>query len=187
MHRRLIIITRRMALTRELEACIRREYDVLESMGAGIIGCRVLIERTSRLRNSGNPYRVHLVAYRAGHPEIIVEREPSGIEVREPLLSAIHNAFTIARRTVSTASGAPIPARAWPQPDYGAVVWKYFPDRGCGVLRTDSGKEVRFHRDSVVGGEFGRISEGMRVWYIEQEDGSGPRASMVKLCPSPPQ
>ena len=43
------------------------------------------------------------------------------------------------------------------------------------------GREIYFHRNSVLGGEFPRLKVNSRVTYAEEMGKKGPQASTVKL------
>jgi cold shock CspA family protein len=50
-----------------------------------------------------------------------------------------------------------------------------------GFIETDDGREIYFHRNSVLGGEFPQLAVSSRVTYAEEMGEKGPQASTVKL------
>ena len=58
---------------------------------------------------------------------------------------------------------------------------RLFPEDGYGFLRTLDDREIFFHRNSVVNGEFKRLAVGTEVSFVEELGEKGPQASTVKL------
>jgi cold shock CspA family protein len=58
-------------------------------------------------------------------------------------------------------------------------VTKLFPKDGYGFLETVGGREVYFHKNSVLDGGFGLLKAGVRVRFSEEEGEKGPQASSV--------
>ena len=50
-----------------------------------------------------------------------------------------------------------------------------------GFIETDDGREIYFHRNSVLDGEFPHLAVNSRVTYAEEMGEKGPQASTVKL------
>jgi hypothetical protein len=57
-----------------------------------------------------------------------------------------------------------------PQPR--ASVSKLFPEGNYGILKTHDGREIYFHRNSVLEPEFDRLQKRMTVYYAEEQDPS---------------
>ena len=54
-------------------------------------------------------------------------------------------------------------------------------DHDFGFLQTSDGREVYFHKNSVLDGGFARLKAGTRVAFSEEEGDKGPQASTVRL------
>ena len=52
---------------------------------------------------------------------------------------------------------------------------------GFGFLETADGREIYFHKNSVLDGAFSRLSVGARVAFAEEPGDKGPQASTVRL------
>ncbi len=169
-----------------VERLIRENVHGLVSMTGPPVGCRVNIERTRRFRNCGNPFRVRI---RVGMPrggEMSVERAPCGIRMNDPLSTSLLNAFAVIRRRIVEADVAGNqPPAPRPNMEYGAVVARLFREDGYGFLKTISGREIHFTRESVHGGGFDRMEPGTGVWFIEKEGIKGPWASYVRIIDPP--
>jgi cold shock CspA family protein len=63
---------------------------------------------------------------------------------------------------------------------YGRIV-SLFPENDCGWIESTDGREIYFHRNSLLTGEFDRLTPGLEVRFIENENGEEPRASSVRL------
>jgi len=59
-------------------------------------------------------------------------------------------------------------------------VRKLFPDEGYGILETSDGREIYFHRHSVLHDGFDRLEVGTEVTFVAEEGKKGPQASTVK-------
>jgi cold shock CspA family protein len=54
-------------------------------------------------------------------------------------------------------------------------------ERGCGRLRASDGREIYFHRNSVLNADFDRLEPDMQVRFTEESGDEGPQASSVQL------
>ncbi len=61
-----------------------------------------------------------------------------------------------------------------------AKVSKLFPQEGYGFLETPDGREIYFHRHSVLDEGFDRLQIGTEVTFAEEMGKKGPQASTVK-------
>ena len=50
-----------------------------------------------------------------------------------------------------------------------------------GLLESNDGQEIYFHRNSVLNGDYSHLAVGSRVTYAEEMGEKGPQASTVKL------
>jgi cold shock CspA family protein len=55
------------------------------------------------------------------------------------------------------------------------------PGQDHGFLETVDGREVYFHRNSVVGGQFGALVPGTEVAFVEEPGEKGPQATTVRV------
>lgn len=62
-----------------------------------------------------------------------------------------------------------------------ARVDRLFPEEGFGFLQTAEGREVYFHRHSVLEDGFDALRVGTEVAFAEEEGRQGPQASTVKV------
>ena len=62
-----------------------------------------------------------------------------------------------------------------------AKVSKLFPQEGYGFIETADGRDVYFHRDSVLHDAFDRLHIGTEVSFAEETGAKGPQATTVHL------
>ena len=169
------ITTRNVSISEAANADIREKAAKLDSFYDRIIGCRVTVEAPHRHQQKGIHYNVRIDLTVPG-AELVVKREPN-----EDIYVAIRDAFDAARRQLEDFAhrqrGDVKTREAAPH----ARVSKLFPERGYGFLEAQDGREVYFHRNSVLNGGFDRLEVGMEVRFSEEEGEEGPQASTVAL------
>lgn len=181
------------------EQWVRSEAARLQAFYKRIMGCRVALERPHQ-RRLGSPCHVRIdltvpggelvvrheaslktQARQAGQSEIKKHSEP---RAQHKLIHvAIHDAFKAAKRRLQdyarrqrgdTKRLEPLPA---------AKVRQLFPEKGFGFLATPDGREIYFHRNSVLNQAFGRLRVGTSVTFAEEPGDQGPQASTVRVAP----
>lgn len=162
-----------------------RILDKAEKLGEfhhRITACRVVVEEPPRHKRKGRPYtvRIDLELPRAF---IVVDREPA-----PTLDEAVERAFDAAgRRLQDLARRLNHDVKHHERAPVGRVA-ALFPDGGYGFLETEDGREIYFHRNSVLGGGFSRLTPGSSVRFAEEKGEKGPQAStvsVVTLAPRP--
>jgi cold shock CspA family protein len=159
----------------EMEALIREEADKLERVCHYMMSCRVAVEKRQQHQEVGNPYRVRLVMTVPPGHELVVRREPSKGD--------IHSAARQLRKLVEQQRGN---IKIHPDRQVMAVVHKLFPVEGYGFLRTvDTQEEIYFHRNSVLHGDFDRLTIGLGVRYTAEVGEKGLQATSVQIVDKP--
>jgi cold shock CspA family protein/ribosome-associated translation inhibitor RaiA len=194
------ITYRNMKPTKEIEEWIRAEAAKLDTRYSRLMGCRVAVEVPHRHHRKGSPYHIR-IDLTVPHGEIVVKREPSlstrarqldereikkNSEVTIPhkkLRTAINDAFKAAGRRLqdyARRQRGDIKSRAL-LPE--ARVSKLLPQKNCGFLTSDDGREIYFHKNSVLSGAFPRLKVGTAVRFVEERGEEGPQASTVRIVP----
>jgi cold shock CspA family protein len=62
---------------------------------------------------------------------------------------------------------------------------RLFPEEGYGFLETPDGREIYFHRHSVLYPGFDRLAIGTEVRFVEEPGEKGPQASTVAIAGIP--
>jgi cold shock CspA family protein/ribosome-associated translation inhibitor RaiA len=170
---------RHMEPSESIEALIRDKVAKLDASPDHIMGCRVVIEPVGKHHLHGNLYEVRIDITVPGE-EIAITREPSQHTEYRDIRIAVRDAFDSARRRledyVRRRQGAVKALETAPH----ARVSKLFPDKGYGFLSTPDGREIYFHRHSVLRDGFDHLQIGTEVAFVEEEGKKGPQASSVR-------
>jgi cold shock CspA family protein len=189
-----------MKPSKEIEELIRAGAAKLDALYSQLVGCRVMVEIPHRHHKKGSPYHVR-IDLTVPQGEIIVKREPSlsararqlgereirkNAEVQIPhkdLRFAISDAFKAAARRLQDYArrqrGDIKTHESLPE----ARVSQIFPQQGYGFLASDDGREIYFHKNSVLGRVFPRLKVGAIVTFVEEPGEKGPQASTVRVIP----
>jgi cold shock CspA family protein/ribosome-associated translation inhibitor RaiA len=174
------ITFRNLASVPAVEALIRERADALERYCGRIIGCRVVVEESTRRPHQGKLYHLRVDLAVPGR-EIVVTREPSEHHAHEDILVAVRDAFDAARRQLEdytrTARGD---IKTHETPSHGHIA-RLFRAQGYGFIRSSEGDDIYMHRNAVLGKGFDALVEGEDVRYSVQdgEGEKGPQASTV--------
>src|SRR5262249_22682507 len=143
-----------------------------------IVGCRVAIERPQRFQRNGNVYRVRLFVTAGTRRPIVVSREPRDSDMHDDLRTIVLGAVKAARRQLQGMTEQQRgDEKSLQEPR--ALVMRLFPDADHGFLKSLDGREIYFHRNSVLHGDFERLAIGTEVRFEESEGNQGPQASSV--------
>src|SRR5262249_45686064 len=163
-----------------IESSIRANAEWLDNYHDRIMSCRVVVDRTHLHHKEGNLCQVRIDLKVPGG-ELAVKREPSQQPDSPDLDFMIRDAFDEARRQLEDFARrrrgevtAPAPC---PHPRAGVV--RVFPEPGYGFLETPDGRELYFHRNSVVKAHFEDLKVGTEVRFAEELGDKGPQASTV--------
>lgn len=152
----------------------------LERYHQHVMGCRVIIESPHRHHHQGKLYHVRINLAVPG-TELVVSRDPSEHQAHEDVYVAIRDAFDAARRRLEDQSRRQHGAVKQHAPPARARVRRLFPREGYGFLETPGGREIYFHRHSVLDDAFGRLEVGTYVEFVEEPGENGPQASTVRV------
>jgi cold shock CspA family protein/ribosome-associated translation inhibitor RaiA len=168
-----------MEQSEALESLVRKKAAKLDSFANRIMSCRVVIEPSGKHHLHGNLYAVHLDIKLPG-AEIAITREPSKHIKYKNLTLAIRDAFESARRQLEDFVREERGTVKAHEPAPHGRVTKLFPDEEYGFLETPDGREIYFHRNSVLSEGFDRLQIGTEVTFAEEEGAKGPQATTVR-------
>ncbi len=170
------ITARNFQLTEAEEAELRRRAAKLEQFDPRISGCRIAVEAPVRHHRRGGPFKIR-IDLKVPKGELAISHQSD-----EELMTAIREAFDAARRRledhVREVRGA---VKSHEGPALARVA-RLFSDDGYGFLETPDGREIYFHRNSVLAPGFERLEVGSHVRFAEEEGEKGPQASTVTLA-----
>lgn len=163
-----------------MEAEIRRRAKTLERFTADIVSCRVTVEAPHKHHRHGRLFHVS-VDVRLPGSEIVVNRDPSEHRAHEDAYVAIRDAFRAARRQVQDAVRKRRgDVKTHQAPPHGTIS-VINPDADFGRIKTPQGREIYFHRNSIVGRKFDHLKVGDEVRFSEEPGARGPQATSVQL------
>jgi cold shock CspA family protein len=164
-----------------LEADIRGKVAKLEKIYPRLIGCRVSVEARHKQHRTGNIYEVH-IEMRVPRRNLVVSHEPRRVKsryARPTVRTSVRDAFRTAEgqlKEFKEQQRGEVKAHAVP---YQGEVRGVDRGNGRGFLVTNEGKELYFHRNSVISGDFDKLKRGDAVQYVEAMGDTGPTASKV--------
>ncbi len=168
---------RNMEPSEAVERAVREKAAKLERFYERIMGCRVVLEAVTRRHHQGNLYRVRIDLTVPGR-ELVVSREPGKDHAHEDVYVAIRDAFDAMRRQLEDyARKRRGEVKHHEAPPHGRIA-QLFPDHG--FIETPDGREIYFHRNSVLNGGFDHLQVGTEVAFTEEEGIKGPQASTVR-------
>jgi ribosomal subunit interface protein len=180
MDQALQITFRNMEPSPAVEATIREKVAKLEQFYSHIVSCRVVVELDHRHHHKGNHYRV-AVHMKVPEGELVANRTPDQHHSHTDAFVAVRDAFdAIKKQLDGYASKRRGDVKLHEAPPVGRVL-RLDRAAGFGFIGTSDGREIYFHRNSVVNVNFDSIDEGAEVRFAEEMGDEGPQASSVQL------
>jgi cold shock CspA family protein/ribosome-associated translation inhibitor RaiA len=171
---------RDMEHSEAIEEIVREKAATLDEFASDIMSCRVMVELAGKHHQHGNLYEVRIDLTVPGG-EIVVTREPSQHTEYKDIHVALRDAFDSGRRQledyVRRRRGT---VKTHEVPPHGRVR-RLFRAEDYGFIETPDGREIYFHRNSVLHDAFSHLQVGTEVTFVEEEGEKGPQASTVKL------
>ncbi len=169
-----------------LEEIIQHKIDKLEKICDYITSCRVAIEKPQLHQKTGNPFRVRISLKMPPGHELVVRKESGKGDMHEGLTKVVRDAFdAVFRQVQELVEKQRADVKVHPEQMTNAVVDRIYSDEGYGFLRSTDGREIYFHKNSVLNNHFSRLSKGDGVRYVEEIGDDGAQASTVQLVEKP--
>ena len=163
-----------------LEAAVRKEAQRIERFYDRITSARVVIARPQHRHHKGDTYCVRIHIAVPGGKHIDITRDPAMTGRHEDVHVTIRDAFDAAGRQlqdqVRNLSGE---IKAHESPPHG-VIASLVPEHDHGFIAASDGREIYFHRNSVIGGKFDDLKVGQEVRFSEGVGDKGPQATSVR-------
>jgi cold shock CspA family protein len=113
--------------------------------------------------------------------ELVASRSRDKNHAHEDVYVAIRDAFDAAKRQLQEykrkIKGK---VKTHETPAHGQVT-KLEPDQDYGRIQTSDGRDIYFHRNSLVRGDYGDLEVGSEVRFEEESGEEGPQASTVHI------
>lgn len=164
-----------MKSTPALDEFIRGWVAKLEHVYDRIERCDVVVERPHQHHHQGQRVRVRVTVVVPG-PDIVVSQDHDLDASHEDAYVALRDAFHAARRQLEDhARRLRQDVKTHVEPEHGCVT--YLDAEGEWGYLESEGRQVYFHRNSVLGAE--RLEIGDEVRFMEERGAKGPQASSV--------
>lgn len=174
------ITFRHMERSSALEAKIRERCHKLEQFAEHVTSCRVTIEAPHKHHHKGVLYQVKIDITLPGG-ELVASRHPDKHHAHEDVYVAVRDAFDAARRQLEDyvrRRRADIKVHASiPHGEIAAL----FPQDDYGMIAAADGREIYFHRNSLLNANFDELQAGTSVRFVEEMGDKGPQASSVRV------
>mgnify|MGYP001420566677 CR=1 FL=1 len=198
------ITFRDMEPSAAIENNVREKAAKLDELYPDIMSCRVIVEAPHRHHHKGKAYSVRIDLTVPG-AELVINRAPKRLaatklshgaepekdfaEVHEPSKHAAHEDIYVAIRDAFNAAGRKLQDFARRrrgkvkihEPPAVARIVRLFPIEDYGFLQTADGRELYFHKNSVLAPGFDRLEVGAQVHFAEEMGEKGPQASTVRI------
>jgi cold shock CspA family protein len=160
---------------------VLKQVDGLEERFGRMTACRVAVKAPSEHHRNGGLYEIHIHLSLPQGREVDIDRTATEDERLADLAFALNDAFKRARRRLQ--DHARRMEGHIKEHDHlpTATVARLDDVAGFGFLETADGREIYFHRNSVLNDAFPRLAPGTRVTFFEELGEKGPQASSVKL------
>jgi cold shock CspA family protein/ribosome-associated translation inhibitor RaiA len=167
--------------TPQIQDAIAKHVEELEQRLGRITACRVVVKGPGQHHQQGGLYDVHIRLALPDGREVNVARTPPADKRHSDLTFAIDDAFRHARRKLQDeARRLQGQIKHHEEQPIGAVT-RLDPSGEFGFLQTADGREIYFHRNSVLANGFSRLRVGSRVIFVEEEGEKGIQASTVRI------
>lgn len=179
MNTNLEIAFHNMDTSETLDAYIRERAEKLERMYDRVVGMRVAVEKQHRQHRTGNVFDVHIELKVPGQ-DIVVSRKPAKANEKyanPDARTSVRDAFEAAERQLieykQKQRGA-VKVHDSEEPGYVTEI-----NGDHGFLRTNTGTQLYFHRNSCINVALEDLQQGDPVKYVETVGDTGPTASKV--------
>jgi len=170
--------------TPSMDEFIRHRVEKLHRFAHDIVRCRVAVEKRNEHQSTGNPYRVRIEVTVPPEHDLVVVKRPGNHEIHDEMHAVVRSAFeAMERRVKDTVERRRGETKVHPEPT--ALVAKLYPGEGYGFLATPDGREIYFHRNSVLEDGFERLAPGTGVRFAEEMGEEGPQATSVRIVDKP--
>jgi cold shock CspA family protein len=167
-----------------VETYIADRLRKLERFAQGITRCHVALKQEQGSHRKGNVYSVTVEVRIPPQHDLAAAKQKEIVDMATQLPAVINAAFAAierqVKRTAQLRRNGQKPQSADGQGH--GIVEKLFAADGYGFLRrVDDDRQVYFHRNSVLNGEFERLTVGTEVRFSEEEGDEGQQASSLHV------
>ena len=174
------IVFRDMPPSEFVEAKIKEKAAMLDKFYDRVMSCRVVVEMPHSHHNKGKLFHV-TIDLTVPDGELVVNRSPKDHHAHEDVYVAIRDAFDAAKRQLQEyARKRRGDVKRHESPDHGRITelvsWEDY-----GRIQTSDGRDIYFHRNSLVDADYDALEPGDEVRSSVEEGDHGPQASTVHI------
>jgi len=178
MKKQLELTFRHMDPSPALETAVRERVEKLEKFCDQIIGCSVVIESPHKHHHKGNLHHLRIKLTVPGD-EIVVQRSPDDNQSHQDPYVVVRDAFDSVRRQLEDYTRKRRgKVKLHEEPAHGRVT-VLEPAEDYGRLETLDGRDIYFHRNSLVNADFDDLNIGTELRFVEEAGEKGTQASSV--------
>ncbi|MBE0575760.1 MAG: HPF/RaiA family ribosome-associated protein [Desulfuromonadales bacterium] len=171
---------RNMNASESLESYIRKRVEKLDDFSETLVSCRVVVEAPHKHQHKGRLYQARIDISLPGKT-FAASSEQNLNQAHEDVYVAVRDAFDAVQRQMQESiyrqKGHIKRHEAVP---YGRIS-ELHPEGDFGRILSAEGKDIYFHRNSLLHADFDELETGMEVRFVEQQGEEGPQASSVLL------
>ena len=166
---------------------ITERLDHLEKFAPDITRCHVTLSREQSSQRKGNRYSVMVEVRVPRQHDLAVKKQKEIREMRTQLPAVINEAFgAIEKQLKKTVALRRQEKKSHDNGQPHGMVEKVFADEGYGFIRgIEDDRQFYFHRNSVLRGDFDRLTVGTEVRFAPEQGEEGPQASSVQVVAKP--
>ncbi|HEY5622273.1 MAG TPA: HPF/RaiA family ribosome-associated protein [Gammaproteobacteria bacterium] len=180
MQNQIQIVFQNMDASPAVEDAVRERAKKLERFGTKIQSCRVTIEAPHKHHKKGKTYRV-VIDLRVPGREIVVSRDPGQNHAHEDVYVAIRDGFNAAARQLQDHVRVRQGKVKHHELQHHGSISSIHVDDDYGRIETPDGREVYFHRNSVLNADFEKLEVGAEVRFDEEQGDEGPQATSLHV------
>jgi cold shock CspA family protein/ribosome-associated translation inhibitor RaiA len=170
-----------MPATREIQSAIAKHVADLEQRYGRITAGRVVLKAPGGRHHTGGLYEVNIRIALPDGREVNVDRTAMADERHSDLHFAVNDAFKRARRQLQD-QVRQLQGQVKAHEDLPIGTVSRLDSSGeFGFIESSDGREIYFHRNSVLDNSFARLTIGTRVTFAEEDGDKGPQASTVSV------
>lgn len=179
------ITFRNVRKTPDIEALIGKQAAKLERICNSIVNCRMAVEKPQQHQRSGNPFRVRIgVTVPPEHQVVVIQEASEGNHEKLPTI--LRGAFSAMRRQLKKLTEKQRKqGETRPEQEARGFVSLLLRKEGYGFIRSLDGRDIYFHKNSLLEGEFDRLGIGTAVCWAGEQGEKGPQASSVRILVKP--
>ena len=163
-----------------LDAVIREKAAKLDQYYEKIMACRIVVEQPHHHHRQGNLFHIRIDLTVPGK-EIVVKRDPPKHHAHEDPYVTVNDAFDAMRRQLQDfARRQRGDVKHHEEPPHGKII-EVVPMMDFGRILSSDGREIYFHRNSVIDADLDALEIGDEVWFSEESAADGPQASTVHI------